>query len=238
MSQKAAVRFCILATGAQYWAFASSLVHSLRQCTFPWEALVYTDLTASIDHAVMRPAPPGLGGFAKLGVMADQLAIVPGPELLVMIDADMELVAPLNLDDLDPGPAGLFAVRHFLFPRHGPNQPSPRCLAFVPEGQRPPVYWQTCLFGGRPTCFKELTLAVSRRIAACNHPEGAWEEPYVNWYFARLWAHGRPPRTLGCEFASPIQWPHWAPHFRASYDAEVNGQLPRILHHNWHHGRL
>lgn len=227
-------RFVILACGGQYYLDALRLVASLeRYFAGDYSAAIYTDQGGRRDSWVeLYPWRAGADGFDKLSVMALEALADSYESNVLCLDADLELIAPVDAAELWPGGAGLVATEHFLDQHESLWGISPACGAWTPREKWAHCYWQTCLWGGFPAPVLDLVQQVVRRLRGSLIREGAWEEPWLCSEFARReWAR-EPIRTLGVEYCAPVFRPSQNADWPRLYDTKAGGRPRKIQHYN------
>ncbi len=154
-------------------------------------------------------------------------------EFCLVLDADMLVVRTISFADIFPGESQeLVGVQHFGYRTQNDWQPSERCSAFVPKLERGPTYWQGCLFGGRVDAVLKMADELDEMISvdsSAGTTEGAWEEPYLNWYFNQ---RSNLVKTLSCSFAAPYAFSRTISSMRRTYEELARGEAPRIIHYN------
>ena len=249
------MKFCFIiqATGRHY-NYVVDLINSI-ECFFcsshDRKIIVFTDQNSPNDSYFKSTS--GTGAFVSIRpplgntntclrifdyVLAEKNAILEH-DFAYKMDADMLVCDHINPEEIIGKP--FTGIQHFNNWTQNDNNYVPNtCSAFIPENQRNTPSWQSCIFGGETKSFIQMSEELKQLIdldVTNNVHWGAWEEPYVNWYFNK---HVDKVKTISPNYAAPIQWYKFPQFFRDKYNLMTQGLSPRIYHFNataWNHAR-
>ncbi len=240
---KPRISIVILATG-NYSDFAKNLVESIN-----WYFMVdcYKDIILLSD--TFSPMVQQLGencvvhtrrckSVTKASyffeLMLENLDIISKSDYCYKMDADMIIYKTILGKDILPNTEQNFSiVKHFAFDQKKMCSIMPYDFsAKIPIEYQDCDGWQSCLFGGRATQMVELAKELNQKIVTDrtnNKMWGAWEEPYVNWYFA---LRKKEVRTLSPTYATPLYWHRFPVDYKEVYLKSVGDEQEKIFHFN------
>ena len=238
---KISIGIITIATGKYYEQFIPTLLQSLDRFIDKSEANLqvycFTDATSrhpNLTHFAIPHLGWPFSTLLRYHWIASQLPILLRNDILVYMDADMQVVAPIDLTLWRPS---LFDVEHpgyvgttgaFEIDRQE------ACYLAPPLRQ---TYFQGCLWGGSRDSFSQLISELSTLVAS-NLAQGAiptWhDESYLNFYLATHPCASLPisyawPATMSQQGMQPVILHLEKPHSAIRQTSELVISLGEIL---------
>ena len=167
-------------------------------------------------------------------LMLQNLDLISQADFCYKLDADISVHQYISSEDILPLASQDFSiVRNFGWSREYMMSIQPKTFsAVIPSKFQHGPYWIACLFGGRTENIVVMAEELDKMIKRDRENKtmwGAWEEPYVNYYFAI-----REPqvRTLSPAYASPLYWHIFPDEARAAYQKMTDNMPVKIFHFN------
>ena len=246
---KSSFCFIIQATG-KYYELAVDLLNSIEKFMCPGnerKVIILTENPSGTQQyksiSVSEIKPPTDDKNTCLFIFDYILHlknIISDYNYVYKIDADMILCDYVQPNEITPDKS-FIGIQHFNNTTQKDNNYVPKtCSAYIPENERNTPAWQSCIFGGKTECI----LKMSEELKNIVHSDikngvnwGAWEEPYVNWYFNK---NLNEVKTLPPIYATPIHWYKMPEDFKNNYKEKTKGLEPKIYHFNkttWEHSK-